>query len=671
MINQERAKSKPQPFGNTGTASILPGDGALAKNQFAAFPKDEVEQSIPQRFEKIVRQFPDRIAVKTADQVVSYAELNAMANGIAHAILAKGSTSGQSVGIILDKGIKQVAAMLGILKAGKFFVLLDSAFPQDRIAANLHDSGARLVVSDERRGAVAKESSDNDLECIVIESVDVSGSARDLRPAILPSDSAYLVYTSGSTGQPKAVIQTHRNLLHRVMLHTRDSRANEQDRMALLPSGTSNAITHTFTALLTGATLCPFDVKKEGVRRLAIWLAAEKISVCLISSTLFRSLCQFVNDSRNFPDLRFLRLVSESGYTTDVELFRNHFSSSCILIHGLSSSETGPLCTYFIRQDTEIPGNELPVGYALEGKEILLLDDKGRELGCNEVGEIVVRSRYLSPGYWRRPDLTEAKFKLDPHDPEKRLYYTGDLGLMLPDGCLIHKGRKDFRVKIRGYGVEIAEVEKFLRELALIKDTVVVARQNEMEETRLIAYFTSSTQQSPTTSELREFLIKKVPDYMIPSAFVRLEALPLTLNGKVDRKALLEPAKTRPELKVSYVAPRTTLEEKLCQIWAGVLSLDHVGIHDNFFDLGGHSLAATRVVSQVIKNFQLELPLQSLFQSPTIAAMAAVIMEHQGKRLGEEELERVLGDLESLSDEEARRLLAEETTATSRRARHE
>jgi non-ribosomal peptide synthetase component F len=301
----------------------------------------------------------------------------------------------------------------------------------------------------------------------------------------------------------------------------------------------------------------------------------------------------------------------------------------------------------------------LPVGYPVKDKEILLLNDMGEKIGFNAVGEIAVRSQFLSLGFWGRAHPSETKFKLDPVVNEKDLHLTGDLGLMLPDGCLIHKGRKDFRVKVRGYGVELAEVEKCLRNHAKIRDVVVVAGGSDSGEGRLVAYFTCSDQPNPTVSELRVFLKKNLPDYMVPSAFVRLDTIPLTPNGKLDRKALPEPDKLRPQLDTWYAAPTNPTEEQLAEIWSQVLSLDRVGVHDNFFDLGGHSLAATRVVSRVIKQFQLEVSLQSLFQSPTVAEMAAVIAEHQGKKLDKKELNRILTEMESLSEAEASRLVEE------------
>jgi amino acid adenylation domain-containing protein len=624
---------------------------------FVEFPIEDVASSIPERFEKIVQLYPNRVAVKADDRSITYIELNALANRVARSVLSKRLGEAVPVGIQLEKGIEQTAAMLGVLKAGRFFVLLDPSFPQSRIDAMLEDSGARVVISDETQGAAAQQRWSATPQCIAFKSIADEHNSQNLCLAIPPSEYAYLVYTSGSTGRPKAVIQTHRNLQHRVMLHTRENRVGEQDRMALLPNGTSNAITNTFNALLTGATLCPFDVKKNGVRRLAHWLVEERISVCLISSMLFRSLCQNLDDTGAFPDLRFVRFRSEPAYKSDVELFRKHFSPSCTLVNGLSSTETGPLCALFISSDTQIPGDELPVGYVALGKTVLLLDDEGKEVGVGEIGEIVVRSRYLSPGYWRRPELSEAKFKTDPKGSDERLYYTGDLGLLLADGCLIHKGRKDFRVKIRGYGVEIAEVENALRRHPAIRDTVVVGRDNGSTETRLVGFFMSATQPAPSTSELRRYMSKLLPDYMVPSAFVRLDTLPLTPNGKIDRAGLPEPTRDRPELDVAYVEPRSVTENELAQIWAQVLSLDKVGIHDNFFELGGHSLAASRVVAQVVNTFQLDLPLRTLFDAPTVAEMAAIITQNQAKRASDAVLAQLLREVEAMSEEEAEKRL--------------
>ena len=302
----------------------------------------------------------------------------------------------------------------------------------------------------------------------------------------------------------------------------------------------------------------------------------------------------------------------------------------------------------------------MTVGYAVEGKEIQLLDDSGKEVGFNRIGEIVVRSRYLSSGYWKNPDLTRAKFRPDPDDPAKQIYYTGDLGLRLPDGCLIHKGRKDFRIKIRGYGVDLVEVQAGILSYPGIREAVVIARPEEDGSGRLIAYFTSDQRQVATASKLRKFLKTTLPDYMIPSVFQRLEAIPLTSNGKVDRHALPVPDQTRPDLENRFVEPRTPVEKRLAAIWAEVLQLKRIGVNDNFFDLGGHSLAAARVISRVIQAFRWELPVHAMFDAPTVAEMAAVITAKQGKEADDDDLARMLAEIESISENQAKTLLKKE-----------
>lgn len=628
----------------------------------AEFRKEEVEQSIPERFEKMARTYADQIAVKMKDHALTYAQLNTMANRVSYAIVAQRGTEPEPVGLLFENGIPLIVAMLGVLKAGKFFVPLDPLSPKSRITDTLADTQAALILIDRQTSSLAQQVATGKNQLIEIDAINPDTPAGNRRVPTPSHAMACIVYTSGSTGQAKGVMLNHRYLLHRTMLVAATDGACENDKYAHLSAGTANALTNTFTALLLGATLLPFDVKQEGIARLAHWLIEERISICFISSPLYRELCATLTGSERFPDLRYVRLRSDVVYKSDIDLHRKYFPPTCALATGLASSEAGPLRRYRIDHETEIDGSEVPVGYALEDKEILLLDDDGGEIRFNQVGEIVVRSKYLSVGYWNRPDLTEAKFKPDPHDPEKRLYYTGDLGLMLPDGCLIHKGRKDFRVKIRGYGVELAEVEKSLRSHRDIQEAVVVALKTESGEARLAAYFTSRAQPAPSVSELRGYLKEKLPDYMIPSAFVGLDAIPLTSNGKVDRASLPDPGQNRPALDTDYVAPQTSVEKDLAKIWAEVLSLDQVGIHDNFFDLGGHSLLATQVISRMRDAFQVELPLRGLFETPTVAGLAAQVAQ---KNPPPAETASVLAELESLSDEEAQRLLAQESSKAS------
>jgi amino acid adenylation domain-containing protein len=593
--------------------------------------RPELEQSVPDRFEKIVCRVPDRMAVKMGEDVVSYAQLNATANRLGRAVLALRGNKTESVGVLVDRGVALPAAMLGVLKAGKSFVQLDPSFPTARIAATLADFQAELVVTDRQNRGLAEALRGDSRVILEFESMD-STNVDDLRLPISPSSLACIVYTSGSTGEPKGVVRNHQDLLHSAMLQTIVTPLSVRDRVTLLTSATGSAISTTFFTLLSGAALFPFDVRKDGLARLAQWLANEGISVGLIASPLFRRLCESLRGEERFPHLRLLRLTSENVYKTDVDLFKKHFSANCTLLTGLMSTEAGPVTANKITGDTTIGGSDVPVGSPLPDKEIVLLDDAGNKVGFNEVGEIAVRSRYLCRGYWRKPELTRSKFRPDPEYGEETLYLTGDLGMVLPDGRLVHKGRKDFRVKIRGNGVDIAEVQTALIAHPAVSDAVVIPSKNELGESRLVAFFTSRVRPAPNVSELRKFLKQTLAAYMIPSQFVTLDTLPLTPDGKIDRSALRIPDFSRLELGNVYASARTTIEKKLVQIWSKVLAVDPIGIHDDFFDLGGDSLAAASLIAELKGEFDVDLPIGALVYFPTI--------ERLGRHIETERLSR-------------------------------
>jgi len=314
--------------------------------------------------------------------------------------------------------------------------------------------------------------------------------------------------------------------------------------------------------------------------------------------------------------------------------------------HAIGYCTVGPKFSY--------PKDGVLVGYPVPGKTILLLDDNGQEVECGQVGEIAVKTRYLASGYWRMPELTRAKFLPDPNGGSERIYLTGDLGQSLPDGFMIHRGRKDFQVKIRGYRIEISEIETALLGHPKVKDVGVVAWDQEPGEKYLVAYVAPHDDVAPTIDELHNFLKAKLADYMMPSAFMFLRSLPLT-NGKLDRTALPRPDHKRPHFDLPYAPPQDHVETKLVQIWEEILDVRPIGIRDNFFDLGGHSLTASRVISRVIQMFQLELPIKALFDSPTVAEMASVIAANQANPVSQGELERMLSEVEAISYEEAQR----------------
>jgi amino acid adenylation domain-containing protein len=594
--------------------------------RYVEFPKEDTEQSIPERFEKIVRCCPKSLAIRTENISLNYAELNETANRVARAILALRGHGQEPVALFLNHDAPMIASILGVLKAGKICVPLEPSYPEERATHILENSQALLIVTDNKNLEAARSLAQQAYQLLNIEELDADLSVDDLHLAIAPDTLAYVLYTSGSTGQPKGVIHNHRNVLHNAMRYSSGCHIGAEDRVTLFASlGTGQGTPTAFSALLNGAALYPFNIREKGMASLAEWLLMEQITVYISAPTVFRHFVATLNGEEKFPKLRVIRLGAEQVRKSDVNLYKQYFSPDCVFAIFLSATETGNFSQYFIDKETEIAGDTVPVGYAVQDMEILLLDDTDREVGAGEVGEIAVKSRYLSPGYWRNSDLTDAAFKPDPAGGSTRIYRTGDFGRKHPDGCLEHLGRKNLLVKIRGFRVELEEVETNLRLHPAVRECVVDARIDQTENTRLTAYMILHPEQALTTAELSAYLRTKLPEYMVPSDFMILDSLPLTPTGKIDRRALPQPDKAVHNSQVPFVDARNPVERTITGVWCEILGLQRIGIHDNFFDLGGHSLSATQIVARLQTTFDLDLPLATFLVNPTVAGMAEVI----------------------------------------------
>jgi acyl-coenzyme A synthetase/AMP-(fatty) acid ligase len=380
---------------------------------------------------------------------------------------------------------------------------------------------------------------------------------------------------------------------------------------------------------------------------LSDWLLQEQVTIYCSVATVYRQFVNSLTKRKQFPQLRHIYIGGEPIYSSDIELFQRHFSRSCVFSASLGTTETGgAVRRYVIDSTTPFEGTVVPIGYPVTDMEIVLLDDDGQPQESEE-GEIGVRSEFISPGYWRLSELTARAFLPDPEGGALRIYRTGDMGRMLPDGCLIHIGRKDAQVKIRGQRVEIGEVETALLNLPDVREAAVVVRDDSTGANRLVAYFVPTSSSGPNVSELRRRLSQTLPDSMMPSAFVKMDRLPRTPAEKVNRNSLPEPGRERPELETAFVGARTPIEEKLTEIWSSVLCIEPVGVYDRFLDLGGHSLIAGRIAARVIDAFQVTLPFRSLFEAPTIAEMAVRISQAQVLEAGQEEIQHILDGLDS------------------------
>lgn len=593
--------------------------------QSCIFPREEVEQSIVDRFEKQVLLHGARLALTGLYSTLTYDQLNRLANRLARSIAKVGVQPPSRVAIFLEKDAPYLAAILAVLKAGHAYVPIDPAFPTARTQYIVSDSQAILIVTNKKNAAAAQALADSNLPIVLIDQLDETLSEQNLSLSISPDALAYIIYTSGSTGQPKGVMQNHRNVLHGCMRRTNLQRITPDDRMTLFYSpSVMGSVYCIFGTLLNGASLFPYDIREDGLTQLAEWLQGNKITIYHSVATVFRHFAASYDGPAKFPDIRLVIFGGERVLVTDVELVRKIFPPTCVLFTGLGSTETGTIRHFIITSQTKLEGKVVPIGYPVEAMEVVLLDDAGQPVKPGEIGQITVRSKYLSPGYWNKPEATQKVFLRDPKDPTITAYHTGDMGCMTPEGLLEHRGRQDFQVKIRGFRVEITEVETSLLDFPGISEAVVVAREMG-EENQLVAYFTQKPGVQVALRPLRNFLQTRLPYYMIPTVYVALPAIPRTPNNKVDRKALPAPTDANQIEDDEIIEATSDTEKSLAVIWQELLRRPKVGVNQNFFHLGGHSLLATQLVSRIAQRFHVRVSMRSIFEAEHLGALALQI----------------------------------------------
>ena len=496
------------------------------------------------------------------------------------------------------------------------------------------------------------------------------GARKTLKTMVSPDALSQILYTSGTTGHPKGVMDNHRNMLHNAMRLANASHISPEDRITLVrPPSSGGGLCNLLLALLSGSAIYPIDLKQLGLTAIADWLQREKITIFHAGATVFRHFAQQLTGAEKFPDLRLIRVGSGQIFDKDVELFKRYFPNS-LLFHILSCTEINTYRVHFLNKDSQVPGSVLPVGYAVEDMDVLILDDSGKLLGVEEVGEIAVRSAYIFPGYWNNSALTDSAFVGIPDANGRRSFRTGDLGRLKPDGCLEYLGRKDFRLKIRGHRIQAEEVESALLRMPGISQAVVAAHKDADGDDRLVAYVTSANKEIPTTSEMRVALKQWLPDYMLPSKFITLESLPQNSNGKVNRQELPTPEPDRPKLGIRFSAPTTPMESVFAKIWSEALSINSVGIHDSFFDLGGDSIIAMKVISAIGRIFPWNLTLAEFYDACTIARGAQLLAQ---KAPNVEQAERVAAlclQVDGLSSAEVETMLADERNKRGPEEKH-
>ncbi|MFC6016164.1 amino acid adenylation domain-containing protein [Plantactinospora solaniradicis] len=573
-------------------------------------------------FESRVQASPDSVAVSCAGETLTYAELDAEANRLARYLRGLGVGPEVVVGLALERSLDMVVALLAIWKAGGAYLPLDPDYPVNRLVYMVSDSGASVVIgtADRVAGFADRVGTVATLDDPATRAAIEAGSGEPLGAVTRPDQLAYVIYTSGSTGTPKGVLVEHGGVVNRLVRMQEVWNLDPTERVLHKAPLTFDAsVWELFWPLSVGAELVIAEPgRHHDLAYVISLLETARISVVQFVPSLFRL---FVNHPRltGMPSLRLVFCSGEALAAEDVSRFYARNDTATVgNLYGPTEASIESTSAVCERGDTGTP----PIGRPIGNARLLVLDANLRPLPVGVPGELYIAGTGVGRGYASRPALTAERFVADPFtDGGMRLYRTGDLVRWRTDGQLDYLGRIDQQVKVRGVRIEPGEVEAALLAHPAITDTVVVAR-GEGSDRRLIAYLVVGETAAPSTSELRAFLRMRLPDYLVPSAYLELAAIPLNPNGKVNRAALPEPETSRPVLSAAYQAPRSRTEEFLAALWAALLRLEQVGITDDFFDLGGHSLLATQLMSRVRKEFGVELDLAVLFEEPTVAALA-------------------------------------------------
>ncbi|MDB5095513.1 MAG: Non-ribosomal peptide synthetase component [Candidatus Eremiobacteraeota bacterium] len=577
--------------------------------------------SAPALFALAAARCPTAEAVVFGTAAMSYAELSARSTVLSEHLRSLGVKRDVVVGLCMERSIAFVVGALGIMKAGGAYLPLDPSHPSDRLSFQLADADAPIVLI-----ANGCETSVRDLSLDVV-ALEADGTLvgeptlEAFSPDIRSEDLAYVIYTSGSTGRPKGVEITHGGLSNLIHWHRAAFRVTGVDRASHLSAVSFDAaVWELWPYLAAGASVHVVDnlVAKDPVA-LRDWLLAQRITIGFTPTPLTERLMDL-----NWPSKTSLKVMLTGAdrlhqypkSSLPFEVVNNYGPTECTVV---ATSGTVPV---------RVGDHRLPtIGEAIANATVYILDEEQLPVSPGEDGEIWVGGRGLARGYRNLPDLTAEKFVRDPFDPRAgaRIYRTGDRGRFLPDGQIAFLGRIDEQIKIRGFRVEPGEIEASLNEHPSVRESAVVAREIGPEDARLAAYLVLASQPAPTAGEIRTFLATRLPEYMIPSTFAELPSLPLNSSGKIDRAALRSRGSDETLHDESYAAPRTATEAQLVGIVAELLKLDQVGVDDDFFMLGGHSLLGTQLIARLYDTFGVKVGLRVLFQSPTVTALASEV----------------------------------------------
>ncbi|NHC37938.1 non-ribosomal peptide synthetase [Scytonema millei] len=689
-----------------------------------------LDKCIHQLFEAQVERSPDKIAVVFEDRQLTYAQLNAEANQLARYLQQLGVKPEVLVGLYLERSLLTLVGLLGILKAGGAYLPLDPALPAENLTFRLQDAQAAIVLTQQHLVETLPPHSARAICLDADWDEIARYSDENLTSEVTVENLVYVLYTSGSTGKPKGVAIEHRQLLNYFYAIAPQLNLSTDASFATVSTFAADlGNTCIFPALCQGGCLHIVSQQRASDPvALADYCDRHAIDCLKIVPSHLAALLASPSPAKILPR-QCLVLGGEAASWNLIEQIQQYAPTCRIINHYGPTETTVGVLTYPLetrqKETRQQDSATVPLGRPLANMQVYVLDRQLQPVPIGVPGELYIAGAGVARGYLNRPDLTQERFipnpwenskvKIDanatlreqnskflsspapsapsalfpdspvragfeqrfidvsresfakpaPTTPDSRLYKTGDLVRFLPDGDLEFLGRLDDQVKVRGFRIELGEVEAALRQHPQVREAIVIVREDKLGDRRLVAYVVPS-QSTASTNDLRLFLKDKLPEYMMPSAFVLLKQLPLTPNGKVDRQVLPAPDASRPDLADTFVAPRTPVEKSLVEIWAEVLRLERIGINDNFFDLGGHSLLVTQVVSRVRDAFEIELPLRDFFAAPTVADLAVKIAQKLAQETDSELLAQTLAELEQLSEAEIQTLLASETESNDR-----
>ncbi|HVE64939.1 MAG TPA: amino acid adenylation domain-containing protein, partial [Thermoanaerobaculia bacterium] len=558
-----------------------------------------------------VGRTPEAAALVFGAERLTYGQLNERANRLARFLRKRGVGPEVLVGLCVERSVEMVVGILGILKAGGAYVPLDPRYPRDRVAFMVADSGVSVLLTQER---LADALPDGPFEQVKLDTdwpLIEKESGENFQSGAGPDHLAYVIYTSGSTGLPKGVAIEHRNTVA-LLAWAREFFGNGELEGVLASTSVcfDLSVFELFAPLVCGGKV----ILARDVLELPELGAASEVTLV---NTVPSAMAELLRIGGLPASVATVNLAGEPLPAALVDQIAGGAQGRRVFdLYGPTEDTTYSTCA--LRE----AGGVATIGRPISNKRTYILDGRLEPVPVGVEGDLYLAGAGVARGYLNRPELTLERFLPDPFHPGERMYRTGDRARFLPDGNIQVRGRLDQQIKIRGYRIEIGEIEKALSAHPDVRDCAVAARREEPSGDRLVAYVVCGHAGRPPLNDLRGFLKRFLPDYMVPSDFLFLDAFPLTPNGKLDRKALPVPDATRPELESAWVAPRTATEKTIAEIWGEVLGLDRVGIHDNFFALGGHSLHATQIISRVREAFRVELPLRALFQVPTVAGLA-------------------------------------------------